>query len=63
MYHQFLRGKFVFRTTPGYFRAVFPDMRLEQTIQRSKKSQSGITGHTSEEADITEGGASISRGY
>lgn len=58
MYHQFLRGKFVFRTT-----AVFPDMRLEQTIQRSKKSQSGITGHTSEEADITEGGASISRGY
>ena len=38
-------------------------MRLEQTIQRSKKSQSGITGHTSEEADITEGGASISRGY
>lgn len=58
MYHQFLRGKFVFRIT-----AVFPDMRLEQTIQRSKKSQSGITGHTSEEADITEGGASISRGY
>lgn len=54
IYHQFLSGRFVVQTTPRYFRAVSPDMKLEHTIQRSKISQSGIVGYTSKEAYVTE---------
>ena len=54
IYHQFLSGKFVVQTIPGHFKAVSPDMKLEQTIQCSKKLQRGIIGQTSKEAYITE---------
>ena len=54
IYHQLFSGKFVVQTTPGYFTAVSLDMKHEQTIQRSKKSQSRIIGHTSKEGRITE---------
>ena len=30
----------------GYFNAVAPDMKLEQSIQRSSKSHGGIVGNT-----------------
>ena len=46
VYAEFLKGNFVVKTNPGRFNAVAPDMKLEQTIQRSKKSSSGIIGQT-----------------
>ena len=42
----FKEGKFVIKRTPGNFRATGADMALEQTINRSKKSTSGIIGST-----------------
>ena len=39
---------------PGTFNAVSSDMKLEQTIQRSKKSQSGIIGQTRQNNYMTE---------
>ena len=49
-----MEGKFVVKTTPGTSNAVSPEMKLEQTIPCSKKSQSGIIGQTSMEAYVTE---------
>ena len=37
IYKEFMKGKFVVKTKKGSFNAVSPDMKLEQTIQRSKK--------------------------
>ena len=48
-------GSFVVRTTRKHSVAVSPDMKLEQTIQRSKKSSSGIIGQSKHEKYITEG--------
>ena len=42
----FMEGKFSIKHTPGSFRAVGADMALEQTINRSQKSSSGIIGNT-----------------
>ena len=47
----FNNGQFVVQTSPG---ANSPDMRLEQTIQRSKISPGGIIGQTQKEAYISE---------
>ena len=45
--HQaFINGKFVVKRTSGKFCAVGADMCLEQTINRSQKSASGIIGST-----------------
>ena len=44
IYKEFMKGKFVVKTIPGNFNAVAPDMKLEQTIQRSKKGTGGIIG-------------------
>jgi len=45
--HQaFQEGKFVVKRTPGHFNSVGADMALEQTINRSQKSSSGIIGST-----------------
>lgn len=45
--------KFVIQTTPQDSRAVFPVMKLEQTIQHSIKSRSGKIGQTFKEDYIT----------
>ena len=50
----FNNGQFVVQPSPGSFKANSPDMRLEQTIQRSKKSPGGIIGQTRKEAYISE---------
>jgi len=39
IYKNYLDGKFVVKTGHGHANAVAPDMKLEQTIQRSKKEQ------------------------
>lgn len=54
IYKEFLLGKFVVKTDSCRSTAVSPDMKLEQTIQRSKKSTGGIIGQTHKEAYVTE---------
>ena len=49
-----MAGKFVVQTSPGRFCGVALDMKLEQTIQRSKKSHNSIIGQTSNKAYILE---------
>ncbi|RXM27580.1 hypothetical protein EOD39_10602 [Acipenser ruthenus] len=41
-----IHGHFVVREKEGKFISVAPDMKLEQTIQRSQKSSKGIVGQT-----------------
>ena len=53
-YHEFKKGKFVVKTSSGYFKGVSPDMKLEQTVQRSQKSASGIIGQTKKMSYVTE---------
>ena len=53
-YEEFMKGKFVVKTNPGNFNAVVPDMKLEQTIQRSKKGTGGIIGQTKKDSFVTE---------
>ena len=53
-FQEFKRGLFVVKTSPGSFRANSPDMPLEQTIQRSKKSPGGIIGQTRKLSYISE---------
>ena len=54
IYDHFKNGEFVVKGKPGTFNAVTPDMKLEQTIQRSKKSQSVIIGQTRQNNYVTE---------
>ena len=42
------------RTSAGFFNAVAPNMKLEQSIQRSKKDSGGIIGQTKQNAFVTE---------
>ena len=49
-----MEGKFVVKTKCGSFKAVSPDMKLEQTIQRYKKSTGGIIGQTRQDSYISE---------
>ena len=51
IYEEFMDGKFFVKTNTGYFRAVSPDMKLEQTIQRSKKGSGGIIGQTKQDSE------------
>lgn len=46
IYEKFLKGGFVIKRSQRCFSAVGVDMALEQTINRSKKSSSGIIGNT-----------------
>ena len=50
----YLEVKFVLKARAGHSNAVSPDMKLEQTIQRSKKSSGGIIGETNQGNYITE---------
>ena len=54
IYDQFMKGNFFVKTNTGIFRAVGADMKLEQTIQRSKKGSGGVIGQTRQEAFVTE---------
>ena len=54
IYDLFKKGKFVVKTNTGFFRAVGADMKLEQTIQRSKKGSGGVIGQTKQEEFVTE---------
>ena len=49
-----MEGKFVVKTSAGFFNAVAPDMKLEQGIQWSKKGAGGIIGQTKQSAFVTE---------
>ena len=46
IYENFLKGHFAVKTNPGVFNAGSPDMKLEQTIQRSQKSSHGVISET-----------------
>ena len=54
VYRHFQEGKFVVKTNAGYFKAVAADMKLEQSIQCSKKGPGGIIGQTKHQAYVTE---------
>ena len=54
IYDHLKNGEFVVKGKPGTFNAVSPNRKLEQTIQRSKKSQSGIIGQTRQNNYVTE---------
>ena len=54
IYEEFANGHFAVQVEGGAFSANSPDMRLEQTIQRSKKGVGGIIGQTKQEGFITE---------
>ena len=49
-------GKFVVKTQIGNFNGVSPNFKLEQTVQRSKKSAAGIIDHTRQLSYVTEWG-------
>ena len=53
-YELFLSGHFVVKTNTGSFNRVVPDMKLEQTIQRSKKRSGGMIGETSNKKFVIE---------
>ena len=54
VYAEFLKGKFVVQTHTGSFKATSPDMKLEQTINRSQKSSGGIVGQAKADSYVTE---------
>ena len=54
VYKHFQEGKFVVTTNAGYFKAEAADMKLEQSIQHSKKDPEGIIGQTKHQTYITE---------
>lgn len=45
-YNEFQKGKFVVKTSNGFFKGISPDMKLEKTIQCSQKSSSCINSQT-----------------
>ena len=52
--NEFLAGKFVVQTPLGTFKAVSPDMKLGQTINRSERSPGGIVSQTKTESYFSE---------
>ena len=54
LYRKFIQGYFVIRDKEGKFNTVSPDMKLEQTIQRSQKSSKGILGQTRKSTYVAE---------
>ena len=52
--NHFKNGDFLVKGKPGTFNAVSPNMKSEQTIQSSKKSQSGKIGQTQQNSYVTE---------
>ena len=60
VYNKFVDGQFVIKRTPGTFKAVGADMCLEQTINKSQKSSSGIIGSTRKKTVCCRVGTNIS---
>ena len=54
VYQNFKAGKFSVKRTEGKFVAIGPDMCLEQTINCSQKSSSGIIGSTKKKQFVTQ---------
>ena len=54
VYKHFQEGKFAEKTNAGYFKAVAAGMRLEQSIQHSKKGPGGTIGQTKHQTYVTE---------
>ena len=54
LYAEFHAEKFVVQTSAGNFKAVSPDMKPEQTINRSQKSSGGIVGQTKTDSYVSE---------
>ena len=54
VYKHFQEGKFVVKTNAENFKAVAADMKLEQSIQRSKKGPGGIIGQMKHQTYVTE---------
>ena len=54
IYSQVMEGKFVVKTINGAFNSVSPDMKLEQTINRSQKSSRGIVGQRKKDSYVSE---------
>lgn len=54
IHEYFMHGGFVVKRTPGHFKAIGVDMCLEQTINKSQKSASGIIGATQKKKFIAE---------
>ena len=54
VYKHFQDGKSVVKTNAGYFKAVAADMKLEQSIHRSKNDPREIIGQTKHQAYVTE---------
>ena len=54
IFDAFKVGMFVVCTSDRLFSAVSPDMKLEQTIQRSQKSMGGIISQTNQQYYVTE---------
>ena len=54
IYERFMQGHLVVKQNNREFNTVAPDMKLEQTIQRSKKSVKGIIGQTRQVAYISQ---------
>ena len=46
IYKEFMEGKFVVKASAGFFNPVTPVMKLEPSIQRSKKDAGGVIGQT-----------------
>ena len=53
IYEKFMQGHFVVKQNNRGFNAVAPDMKLEQTIQGSKKSVKRIIGQTRQVAYVS----------
>ena len=54
IYELFLSGHFVVKRNIGSFNGVALDMKLEQTIQHSKKSSGGVIAETSNKKFVIE---------
>ena len=54
IYEKLMQGHFVLKQNNREFNAVAPDMKLEQTIQRSKKSVKGIIGQIRQVAYVSQ---------
>ena len=54
VFNAFKAGMFVVCTSDRLFSAFSPDMKLEQTIQRSQKSMGGIISQTNQQNYVTE---------
>ena len=54
LYLSFVSGNFVVKTSPGSFNSVAPDLKLEQSIQRTAKSVKGIIGNTKKTSYVSE---------